>query len=113
MTKKDLKSGMIAVLRSGDRYLVLTNCDTKIYGKQDFCLIRKSDFLTGDRYNDDLINNYDNDKDYDIVKIYNSDVCGITYEMVLNNLIWERENVKEMTVSEIEEKLGYPIKIVK
>ena len=113
MTKKDLKSGMIALLRSGDRYLVLTNCDTKRYGKQDFCLIRRSGFLTGNQYNDDLTNNHGDDKDYDIAKIYSPFVCGTTHEMALDDLIWEREDVKEMTVSEIEEKLGYPIKIVK
>lgn len=39
--RKKLRSGMIAVTR-GERFLVLTNCETKRYGRQDFCLINPS-----------------------------------------------------------------------
>ena len=47
--RKKLRSGMIAVTR-GERFLVLTNCETKRYGRQDFCLINPSGFMTGTDY---------------------------------------------------------------
>ena len=58
--------------------------------------------------------------DRDIIAIY--EIPGSAFQYLndfeslikLAVLVWEREEEKkEMTISEIEEKLGYPIKIVK
>ena len=113
MKKKDLKSGMTVVIRNGNKYLVLTNCGSLTL--QDFCLVGPTGFLESDEYNDDLLdidgNNYSK---WDIMEVYNDRISPKTYSMpTLSNPIWKRVEHKEMTIAEIEEELGYPIKIVR
>lgn len=106
MTKKDLKNGMVVETRGGDRHLVIKksgvinfmNLDGKTYFDEkymkddmtfpewcDHCDIMR--VLPGDRTLDD---------------------CRKT-----TGLIWERKEPKEMTMTEIEAALGYPVKVVK
>lgn len=113
MTKNDLKSGMTVVTRNGNKYLVLTNCGSSTL--QDFCLVGPTGFLESGEYNDDLLDidgyNYD---EWDIMEVYNEKISANTYSMPTHsNPIWKRVEHKEMTIAEIEEELGYPIKIVR
>lgn len=95
--RKKLRSGMIAVTR-GERFLVLTNCETKRYGRQDFCLINPSGFMTGTDYKEDL-----SDGPYTINALYKPTVDRATYRMECKNqdLIWTRDptNLKELIIS--------------
>jgi hypothetical protein len=109
-TKSDLKDGMVVEYRNGDRCVVINGCFIKPTG-----------------YGWMPINDYDDelyckgvlllDRAYDVVKVYSSkaknmpDYCDASRL----TLIWERKeepDYTEMTVEEIEEKLGYKIKVV-
>lgn len=70
-----------------------------------------------------IINNYENDLTYkgdkrlDVMEVYKikSPRALYGYDFDLNEdveLVWERQETKEMTVAEIEEELGYSVKIV-
>ena len=119
MTKDDLKSGMIVVLRDGTKMMVLTDCYTAYHGNQQFCLIDAGGFMNSDEYNNDLLDE-DGSVDYDIMKVYCNSINSYTYNMNQldeSTLLWDRKckykEPKEMTISEIEKQLGYSIKIVK
>ena len=75
--------------------------------------------MSNDNYNNDLTCKGENRK-YDIMKVYAQYRGHFIDGTVLQknairhmDLIWERVEVKEMTIPEIEKKLGYPIKIIK
>ena len=106
--KAMLKSGMRVVYRAcmGNRILV----DTILIGDDGGWL------LLGD-YNEDLT--YDDvDSKLDIMKIYNKPYFShqILIHDEVGSLVWERkeeEPTQELTVTEIEAKLGYKVKVVK
>ena len=112
MEKSDLKTGMIAETRNGEKYLVMLEPDCE--GKE---LINfGSGFMPLSRYADSLMINT-GDEGFDIMKVYS--VGGSIHRLLRDKermnfkLIWEREEgTKEMTVKEIERELGYKIKIV-
>ena len=68
-----------------------------------------------------MLQQYNNDltaigsESCDIVKVYTT--SGKTLHNVFEprylKLIWQRIEVKKMTLAEIEEKLGFPVKIVR
>jgi len=113
MTKADLKTGMRVRVKSGAIYIVLKDYDTSLYGHQKLVLVSKDGFMNGDSYNEKLECTDDVSRYYDIDLIY---ACpgdsNITNHSMLGDLLWEREQVKEMTLKQIEDKLGYKIKIV-
>ena len=101
-TKADLKDGMVVEAKDGRRRLVI--------GKK---FMGQSTWTEFNNYTDDLKNRINSD--FDIEKVYKS--SGNKFDTVFKDhfltLIWEREEAyKEMTVAEIEEKLGYKIKVV-
>lgn len=55
--------------------------------------------------------------DFSIVKVWKPDREAIftlgDLDLACGELRWEKKTVKEMTVAEIEAKLGYPVKVVK
>lgn len=57
------------------------------------------------------------DGDFSIVKVWKPDRDAIftlsDLDLACGELRWEKKTVKEMTVAEIEEKLGYSIKVIK
>lgn len=113
MKLSDLKAGKHVIeIRSGEKFLVAENKNGVIFG---ICLNGRNYFsaLDSTGYDDNLtfLNSYKNN---DIVKIYEID-NSCTFEYLENNLslIWERKEVKKMTVSEICEELGYEVEIVK
>lgn len=109
MTKTDLKNFMVVELRNGKRFLV--NMEKKQLAGVD-C------WASLDTYEDDLTNNY---RALDIMYIYSPKsyqlVSFINHDCAIKDvdLLWDRnESATEMTVSEIEKKLGVKnLKIVK
>ena len=98
-TKQDLKDGMVVEYKNGTRRLVLNN---KVMGQ--------SGFIDLEDYTDTLEYSVDS---FSINKIYISRGDYLTSYFSNDNLmlIWDRDPVKEMTIQEIEEALGYKIKI--
>lgn len=106
MTKKDLRSGMIIEIRKGYRFITIVKENGEIHfmNLDGITCLGNCDLL------DDMTDSIDSN--YDIVKIYKmSDTlknCKTTQD-----LIWERQEKREMTIAEIEKELGYSIKIIK
>lgn len=102
MTKADLKDGMVCRTRNGKVFIWL-----------DGVLRQTNIWCSGT--NEDLCNE-PQCPGYDIIEVYIT--VGNTLSDMLDvdrfgTLIWKREEPKKMTVAEIEEILGYPVKIVK
>lgn len=122
MKNKDLKTGMILVTEA-DKYVMVLK-DTE-----------NGDIVSGDTWqpiyeNSDVVEDLRVKKIYrplnnraylakdsgfmnrNIKEDYNVNCCTFPW-LEDYELIWERKNKKEMTISEIEKELGYSIKIVK
>lgn len=95
ITIDELQFADILTLKNGDRYVY---ADNYMYGETPDCIYDCEEI--GDHYDNDLKNNEEQDKD--IVKIERA-----------GTIIYEREEVKEMTIAEINKALGYEVKIVK
>lgn len=99
-TKSDLKSHMVVRLRDGRVGVVFGNY-----------IITASSIIFINRYNDDLTMSFS--KDIDIVQAFDS----LDFSSVLDNsvLIWDRqreEEIKEVTMGEVEKKFGCKVKII-
>lgn len=96
--RKKLRSGMIAVT-IGEKYLVLTDCETKFYGSQSICFINDKGFLIGSNYDENL----SSDNEYSINALYGPIISSFTYNMGYSDedLIWTRypKNLKELIIS--------------
>lgn len=110
--KKLLKTGHIVTYRDGSLRRVFL--DTGMY--EPNVLVGDDVWNSLENYNDELIYCYDN-RNLDIMKIQactnllwleRSDL-----NLIPTTTIWERQEPKEMTIAEIEQALGYPIKVVK
>lgn len=98
MTKDDLENGDIIFLRNGNELIV--------YNDNELCDLESDCFSPLNNLEDleeDLI--YEDDEDYDVVEVKRPSGYDTMFE--------RKEEVKEMTVSEISKKLGYEVKIVK
>ena len=99
LTLEDFQFGDIITLRNGERYVYANN---HIFGEDEvndldgYLLIMAYNELL--EYSEDDIK----EKSYDIVKVERQ-----------GQIIYEREEAVEMTLSEVCEKLGYNVKIVK
>ena len=102
-TKSDLKCGMRVTHRDGDEYYVLNGMLVED-GFNRCRLVRFDVFTELDEYDEDLENI--NDPDYSIVKVTDRD----------GTVLFEREEakkeVREMTIGEIQARLGFHVKIV-
>ena len=91
MKKSDLKTGMTVETVQGDKYRVLKDVETHVYGKQELFLASvKIGFLTGDDYSEDL-KNIDH-TNYAISKVYAKNPDGDMLSDKVGNLIWERQS---------------------
>ena len=112
MTKSGLIAGKHVVeTRNGDKYLIFDSEEGKFMYRVD------GEFLDLEGYDEDMLKT-NKHKSYDIMKIFEvQTACNRTGFNRKDNryltLIWEREEPKEMTMAELEEKLGYKVKIVK
>ena len=100
-TLNDLQFADIVTTRNGERYVV---AEGRIYGEGSDYKLDCDDL--SDVYDEHLIciNSWGSNNSYfDIMKVERS-----------GQVIWERsEEVKEMTIAEICEALGYEVKVVK
>lgn len=98
-----LENGMTCELRDGIICKFLENG----YGTY---FLHKNGILStdlDDEYYDDLTSRSDSDND--IMRI---SVCDNPFDFTHGAIIWAREDAVEMTLDEIEEALGYKVKIV-
>lgn len=105
--KADLKSGMLVGYRNGDYVLVTESKDGFLLVGDGFCHHLAD-------YDDDLME-INGDDDFDIIEIYDLPTEGVysLYALIdpgYRTLLWEE--VKELTVEEISELLGYKVKVV-
>lgn len=142
MTKKDIASGDLVLLRDGRVCIVLKDLDDPtmgltLYGNVNspfsYFLLESSPKVIGKvihlcDYDDDLTSDglFSNDN-YDIMAVRKTSDFGLKFSVpFIFNLIlysckepdrifwdWQREEVKEVTMAEVEEKFGCKVKIVK
>lgn len=98
-TKADLKDGMVVEYRKGNRFLV--------FGHK---LLSSNYFDFTNNIADDLTDKKYKDKDFDIMKVYKVNIENVKrLSDILKHenleLIWERIEVKHMTVDEMQKKL--------
>jgi len=116
MKKSDLKTGMLIETRDGSLGLVMLNTETgdaivsdgsSGYWSPLYCYRKNLTFESSNPYK--LLH------ESDIVKVYGfrSNMMGAKISVDGRNLLWEREEVCEMTHEEICEALGKEIKIIK
>lgn len=112
MKKSDLIAGKHVVETSdGAKYLIFDSKEGKFMFGIHYGLIDL------ERYHEDLTRN-SADKKYDITKVYELKCPASQYSIKERceeylTLVWERTEPKEMTMAELEEELGYKVKIVK
>lgn len=118
MKIEDLKTGMRLIMRNGYEFIVLKNVETPYRKKQDMYVDLNGGWMSSGLYNEDLT--AISDHNFDIMEIYAQNNGKYLDGNVLKHgerknmdLIWSRNDKKEMTISEIEKELGYSIKIIK
>lgn len=111
--KSLLKSGDTVILRNGDECKVFLDYETKHYGRGIISSVIKNYFNALIEYDRQLIHGIS--QDLDIVQIYRPryDSNVMSTDLYDYELVWERKEVKEMTMEEICEALGYEVKIKK
>ena len=118
--KEMLRTGMIIENRSGVRRRVYMNVSC-YRGEEVRDVFVSDDGTWGDiaDYDDQLcpIDNAGNASELDVMTIYLpariSTLIQSPDEALVGAVVWERKEPKEMTVAQIEEILGYPIKVVR
>lgn len=110
MKKKDLKVGMVVEDREGELSMLMP------YDNVDYDLVlsNRNSWIRFKNFNNDLTHN--KFEDLDIMKVYgftNYPTQATIVSTDNRELLWERkEEKKKMTVSEVENILGYGIEIV-
>lgn len=117
-SKLDLRTGMIVETRDGGVYTVYMQACSKEIKGEDVIIGSSDGWQTLDIFTLDLFNErleYLITRKLDIIKVYLPNTIGDIVKSYKNiTLLWEKKDtVKEMTIKEIEEKLGYSIKIIK
>ena len=106
MKKSDLKAGYLVKFRNGAIKMVMPTTGQVVFVGEEGAWIGS--------------NEYDNNlkclagSDYDIIKVwgYTDYACdSIKFDEDSREILLEEK--REMTISEIEKELGYPIKIIK
>lgn len=110
--KNMLKTGMTVRLNNGILYRVIRKYQLPSSGiVEDFVFVRGDGFMKASEYTPMLTIYNNGNSEFDVQKIY--DICGgneFINMASVGDLIWERK--KNMTIEEIEEKLGYKINII-
>lgn len=112
--KSLLKSGDLVIFGSGEKAKVFLDYETDYYSKGILAYIDKCSCMVLKSYNEDLFTSTKLER-YAINKIYRpKHICSVMSKNLNDyDLIWERKEVKEMTMKEICEALGYEVKIKK
>lgn len=110
MKKSELKTGMIVECNNGAAYLVQLN---HFRGRDMLLNLSRESKLEADGYNEDLTSN-DNDVDFNIIRVHESNCLFLPLKVQDCHLIWERKKeIPEYTMEELIEKLGEEFKIKK
>lgn len=108
MTLQDLKTGMIVEIRDGSKYLIV-NRDGKLFGIGMDCYMT----LDGEKPHKSNMT-WPDDSNLDIMKVFKPELREFSRMLSdERNCIWNREEVRKMTVSEICKELGYEVEIVR
>lgn len=136
MTKKDIKEGDIVLLKDGRRCIVMPYIDDPNRGLALYGILNLNPYnpflancnrpfgiITSLNYYKDDLTPPDSDSDYIIMAVKENPIrsAACLFEMLTNDNIdkdyyywnWKREEIKEVTMSEVEEKFGCKVKIVK
>lgn len=107
MTKKDLKVGYVVEFEDKNLAMVLPSCSN------DLCFSGASEYGPLTDINDDLTLSpfYTNEK---IIKVYGLSNNAEAHLLSKDGrkLLWQREEIKEVTLSEIEKMYGCKVKII-
>lgn len=112
-TKDDLKTGMLVKTRNGEVFKVFPDYETDRYGKTGILTDETGSFIYLPCYDSDLTTiEYGNE--YDIVAVYKPSLVthALSFNIKNHFLVWRRKEVKEMTMEQLNELLGYEVKIV-
>lgn len=112
MKLDDLQTGMVVVLRNEEPYIVSRNCafhSDVLAGYKNFWELWNTQ-IDFNRYNEDMTFKGKNMELFDIMRIYEESRDSIPFSK--GKLLWQREEYKEVTIQEIEEKYGCKVKIV-
>lgn len=110
-TKDDLKVGYVAEAANQSMFMVMSN------DKNHLCLVNDEGyFIPLDSLDDEMHDpNPIGPYDYSVLAVYGY-AHRFSYSRDIStrnrSLLWKREEVKKMTVEEIEKELGYKIDIV-
>lgn len=111
MKKQDIQLGMVVEYRCGKKALVISVNDEVLFS-DTFGYMRLKD------YNDDLtvIDRHEDSGKWDIDKVFKV-TLGCSIDTMLSGnflkLLWERQKEVELTMDEIAEKFGIPVKNLK
>lgn len=106
----ELTENTIVVTRNGNEYLVVRDNSGKLFGINSNGETYYSCFEYDENF---CVKN--KDSEFDIMKIYKVKVNSFDSIFKLSlkqEPIWERNQVKELTVKQISELLGYSVKVV-
>ena len=108
MKKSELKVGYVVKFRNDEIGMIMQTIEGLMIVQEN------ENYNRLNHINEDLTNNCN--EIYDIMEVYGFNFYNFKALRVSTEdrkLLWKREDKKEMTISEIEKQLGYPIKVVK
>lgn len=107
MKKEDLKTGMRVEDRNGEIKIVSVGISS-----DDAFINSRGIYIYMSSYSSDLINyNYN---EFTIVKVYDApEGRKVFNDLYKGELLWQRDETKELTMAELEKELGYKVKIKK
>lgn len=114
MTKKDLRTGMVVTYRNGEKRTVF--CDVYTHtGSMDY-ISNGGSWNELCNFNEDLTSRVTSDMDIVKIEVLTNVICICHNPNELSKhqlkTIWERKEVKQMTVAEIEAILGHKVEII-
>jgi len=115
MTKSDLRTGYIVTTRDRGEQIVIRSAQYSSFGSKDFLVSGSEDLWNIlDDYADDL-KMVGNDH-WDIMKVeevsHPYDFMNFDRHRKERKLIWERKEVRDVTMEEVNAKFGEEVRIV-
>ena len=115
MTKSELKTGMIVIMKNKDVCIVFK--DVKMEWAEGDVIVKLdgTEWETFNNYNEDLTHNEKCCRDWDIMKVYKQRYAlGLRGEpdYCEQHLLWERKEKKKYTYAQLREILGEEFEVV-
>lgn len=118
--KRKLKTGMVVTFQNGQEHIVFKEIDSIYTNGEPGCnegiILNANDnsWFRLSRYNNDL--KYEGKPAWDIVKVERVShpfaFVDLNHSRDIREVIWERKSAIELTLKQVEDLLGYPIRIV-